>query len=291
MEQARSNVGEVSLLALTQGLELIKGTLQKGYRLHLYPPEDPGARPTEIYFLLHGSLEFDSQDGARTLDPGDYLVAQDLQAAAVLTAQTDIEFLYMTSQPSFHEISGSLRTLRNLTRTLAEKDAGETEEHCRRMRTLSYAMGKKLGLSQHRLHLLDYAAYFHDVGKIKVPANILTKPAALTPEEWVVVKRHPVYGRELLAETFIREAGEIVEQHHERLDGSGYPYGLTGPDILTEAFIIAVADSYDAMTSNRPYRRALAQGAALAELAHYAGQHYPEEVVAVLETSIKALNI
>ena len=291
LEQARSNVGEVSLLAFTQGLELIKGTLQKGYRLHLYPPEDPGQRPTEIYFLLHGSLEVDVGEGVRTLNPGDYLVAQDLQAAAVFTAQTDIEFLYVTSHPSFHEISGSLRTLRNLTRTLAEKDAGETEEHCRRMRTLSYTMGKKLGLSQHRLHLLDYAAYFHDVGKIKVPAHILTKPAALSPEEWVVIKRHPVYGRELLAETFIREAGIIVEQHHERLDGSGYPHGLSGADILTEAFIIAVADSYDAMTSNRPYRRALSQDAAFAELAHHAGQHYPEEVVTALKTSVKATSV
>ena len=289
LEQARSNAGDVSLLAVTQGLELIKGTLQKGYRLHLYPPEDPGQHPTEVYFLLHGSLEFDGEAGTRTLNPGDYLVAQDLQAAAVFTAQTDIEFLYVTSQPNFHEISGSLETLRKLTRTLAGKDSGETEEHCRRMRTLSYAMGKKLHLSQHRLHLLDYAAYFHDVGKIKVPTDILEKPAALTPEEWRVIKRHPADGRELLAETFIEEAGIIVEQHHERLDGSGYPAGRAGSDICTEAYVIAVADSYDAMTSNRPYRRALSQAAAFAELEHYAGQHYPEEVVEVLETSVKVL--
>ena len=203
LEQARSNVGEVSLLAFTQGLELIKGTLQKGYRLHLYPPEDPGQRPTEIHFLLHGSLEVDVGEGVRTLNPGDYLVAQDLQAAAVFTAQTDIEFLYVTSHPSFHEISGSLRTLRNLTRTLAEKDAGETEEHCRRMRTLSYTMGKKLGLSQHRLHLLDYASPFHHIGEIEGPAEILQKPSALTPVEWAVIKQYPVYGRALLDNTFM----------------------------------------------------------------------------------------
>ena len=294
LERARSNAGDASLLAVTQGLEIIRGTLQKGYRLHLYPPEDPGQHPTEIYFILHGSLVFDGEvldgeTGVRTLNPGDYLVAQDLQAAAVFTAQTDIEFLYVTSQPNFHEISASLQTLRELTRTLAKKDSGETEEHCRRMRTLSYAMGKKLHLSQHRLHLLDYAAYFHDVGKIKVPAAILRKPAVLTPEEWQVIKRHPTYGRELLTETFIEEAGCIVEQHHERLDGSGYPDGRVGSDICTEAYIIAVADSYDAMTSSRPYRRALSHDAAFTELARGAGQLYPKEVVDVLMTSVDTL--
>ena len=289
LEQAQSNAGDVALLAVTEGLELIKGTLQKGYRLHLYPPEDSDQNPTEVYFLLHGSLTFDSEQGTRTLNPVDYLVARDLQAAAVFTAQTDIEFLYVTSQPSFHEISASLKTLKTLTRTLSQKDSGETEEHCRRMRALSYTMGKKLKLSQHRLHLLDYAAYFHDVGKIKVPTDILKKPAALTPEEWRVIKRHPVYSRELLAETFIEEAGDIVEQHHERLDGSGYPHGRSGADICTEAYIIAAADSYDAMTSNRPYRRALSQDAAFAELAYGAGRHYPEEVVDVLMSSVEVL--
>ena len=288
LETAASNAGDANLLATSRGLEAVRGTLKKGYRLHIYPAED-GCQPTEVYYLLHGSLGFDSPEGPHVLEPGAHLVAHGLQEAMVFTALTDIVFLYLTSRPSFHKISASLETLRSLTAKLACKDAGETEEHCSRMRQLSYATGRTLGLSQHRLHLLDYAAYFHDIGKIEVPAEILQKPDTLTSAEWSVVKRHPVSGRELLDNTFIEEASDIVEQHHERLDGSGYPYGLTAPDILLEASIIAVADAYDAMTSNRPYRPALSRDEALRELTRYAGRHYPEEVVDALLTNLDEL--
>ena len=284
LETAASNAGNVSLLATTHGLEMVKGTLQKGFRLHLYPSDSCDS--TEVYYLLHGSLGYDSENGPQVLEPGAHLVAHDLQDAAVFTALTDIMFLYVTSKPSFHEISTTLETLKNLTTTLRRKDAGETEEHCSRMRKLAYAMGRTLGLSPHRLQLLDYAAYFHDIGKIEVPAEILQKPDALTPAEWAIIKQHPGHGRALLDDTFIEEASEIVEQHHERLDGSGYPYGLTAPDILLEAFIIAVADAYDAMTSNRPYRPALSIPEAVGELKRYAGRHYPEEVVDALFSNL-----
>lgn len=285
LETSESNVGDVKLLAITQGLELLKGRLQKGYRLHLYPAKN-NQHPTEIYFLLHGSLQYESKQGIRVVNPGDYIIAQDLQGPMVFTAQTDIEFLFITTQPAFHEISRSLKMLKDLTIELASKDSGETEDHCKRMRKLSYAMGKQLQLSQHQLHLLDYAAYFHDVGKIKVPDSILKKPAALNPQEWQIIKQHPNYGRELLEQSFIQEAGIIVEQHHERLDGSGYPNKLTGNSIRTEAYIIAVADSYDAMTSDRPYRRALSQRKAFDELANGAGYHYPEQIVHALELTL-----
>ncbi len=288
LETAASNAGDVSLLATTQGLEVAKGTLGKGFRLHIYPAEG-SCRPTEVYYLLHGSLGFDTPEGQQVLGPGAHLVAHDLQAAAVFTALTDIVFLYVTSKPNFHEISNSLETLRELTAKLNQKDAGETEEHCSRMRRLAYAMGCTLGLSQHHLHLLDYAAYFHDIGKIEVPAEILQKPGALNPAEWAVIERHPSYGRALLDHTFIQEASVIVEQHHERLDGSGYPYGLTAPDIAVEASVIAVADAYDAMTSNRPYRPALSRGEALLELQRCAGRHYPQEVVDALVANLDVL--
>lgn len=289
LETARSNAGGVSLLATTRGLELVQGTLKKGFRLHIYPSEN-ACQPTEVYYLLHGSLGYDGENGPVVLEPGAHLVAHGLQTAGVFTALTDIEFLYLTSKPNFHEISASLETLRDLTAKLGDKDAGETEEHCSRMRQLSYAMGRTLGLSQHRLHLLDYAAYFHDIGKIDVPNEILQKPGALNTAEWNIIKQHPGFGRALLDGTFIEEASEIVEQHHECLDGSGYPYGLTAPDILLEASIISVADAYDAMTSSRPYRPALSRAEAVSELKRYAGRHYPEEVVAALLTNLDKLD-
>lgn len=166
---------------------------------------------------------------------------------------------------------------------------GYTADHCDRLQALSYATGLELGLSTSRLRLLDQGAYLHDVGKISVPIEILQKPSSLTSSEWDAIKRHPTAGRELLDKTFMKEAGKIVEQHHERLDGSGYPYGLAGSDVLIEATIVAVADTYDAMTTDRPYRRALSRDEALAEIQKYAGVHYPKEVVRAFMSAIKKL--
>jgi HD-GYP domain-containing protein (c-di-GMP phosphodiesterase class II) len=135
---------------------------------------------------------------------------------------------------------------------------------------------------------LEFGAYFHDVGKIHIPLSILNKPAKLEPSEWEVIKKHPIFGRELLDNTFIKEAGVIVEQHHERIDGSGYPYGLSGDEVLIEASIVAVADTYDAMTTDRPYRQALPQEVALEEIRKYIGIHYSKEVVRAF---VSALNL
>jgi HD-GYP domain-containing protein (c-di-GMP phosphodiesterase class II) len=287
LEVVRSNVGDASLLVTSAELEVIRGTLAKGHRLHIYPAATDATSPiTEVYILVHGSLQYEQDGSARVLEPGDYIVAQELATAVVFSALTDITFLYLTSQPTFAEISASLTMLKALAQKIQRKDAGETEEHCRRIREQCLAMGKTLGLSQGQLHLLDYAAYFHDVGKIKVPPRILKKPGALTEGEWNVMRQHPSHGRKLLEGSFIKAAGAIIEQHHERSDGSGYPLGLAGTDIFIEASIIAVADAYDAMTSNRPYRPALSHEAALGELQRYAGRYYPGEIVRVLETTI-----
>lgn len=286
LEVARSNVGNASLLATSSGLEVIRGTLAKGHRLYLYPAESMGQSPMEVYILVHGSLGYEQAGSTRMVEPGDYIVAHQLTTTVAFSALTDITFLYISTQPSFAEISESLKVLKVLAHKIRRKDAGETEEHCRRIREHCLTVAKALRLSQQQLYLLDYAAYFHDIGKIKVPPRILKKPGALTEAEWKIIRQHPTYGRDLVENSFIKEAGTIIEQHHERLDGSGYPLGLSGSDISVEASIIAVADAYDAMTSNRPYRYALSHEAAIAELHRYAGRYYPGELVKVLEATV-----
>jgi HD-GYP domain-containing protein (c-di-GMP phosphodiesterase class II) len=288
LEVAHSKVGDASLLVTSANLEVIRGTLAKGNRLHIYPAAS-AEPPVEVYILVHGSLQYEQAGMVRVLEPGDYIVAHHLASPVVFNALTDITFLYLSSQPTFAEISESLKMLKELAHKIERKDAGETEDHCRRTRERCLAMAKTLSLSQQQLHLLDYAAYFHDIGKIKVPPRILKKPGALTEAEWNVIRRHPSYGRKLLEHSFIKDAGIIIEQHHERLDGSGYPLGLTGDAIAIEASIIAVADAYDAMTSNRPYRHALSHEAALSELQRYAGRYYPGELVKVLEATLSLI--
>lgn len=148
-----------------------------------------------------------------------------------------------------------------------------------RIRNMALAVGQRLRLPARRLHVLDYGAFFHDLGKVGVPAEILGKPGALTPSEWEIMRRHPVLGREMIAHSYMGDAGPVIEQHHERFDGSGYPGGLRGDEICLEAHIVGVVDSYDAMTTDRVYRRGMDPQVALAEIQRCPGTLYRPEVV------------
>lgn len=284
VETVCTKAADVRLLTTHSQVEVVEVSLKKGMRLTL----TPAGGALETYYVLSGRLSCALPSGPRLLKEGDYVITQALEEPAILSALVDVRLLYVTSQPQFHEISQHLSQLRELAVEVEIKD-GYTADHCDRLQALSYATGQELGLSTSRLGLLDYGAYLHDVGKLSVPLAILQKPSALSPEEWGVVKQHPISGRELLDKTFMKEAGVIVEQHHERLDGSGYPYGLSGDELLIEAAIVAVADTYDAMTTDRPYRRAASQAEAFEEIRKYAGTHYPKDVIKAFFSAIKKL--
>lgn len=130
-------------------------------------------------------------------------------------------------------------------------------------------------------------ALFHDIGKINIPDEVLKKPGKLTPEEFEYVKWHPIDGAEMVNGTFLEGVADIIRQHHERIDGSGYPDGLKGDQILIEAKIIAVVDSFDAMTSKRSYRNAFTREKALEELKSLAGIKYDAKLVEIFENCIK----
>lgn len=265
------------------GLELMEGSLRAGERLTLLPAST-GAPSLEIYYLLAGSLHADGAAGT-PLGPGDIIEARDLQEAVMFTVERDVRFLCLTTQPTFHEISRILSDLKRLADEVELKDKGASD-HCQRIRNLALRMGKVLGLSDSRLLLLDYGAYLHDVGKVEVPTDILLKPAALTTREWELIKRHPIYGRQMVENTFMREVGPIIEQHHERFDGSGYPHGLAHEEILVESYIVAVADAFDAMTTDRPYKAAISRQEAVAEIARGRDCFYPAEVVEAFLSSL-----
>lgn len=284
VEAVSTKAADVRLLTAHSEVEVVEVSLKKGMRLTL----TLAGGVVETYYVLSGRLSCALPSGPRILKEGDYMITQALEEPAILSALTPVRLLYVTSRPQFHEISEHLSQLRELAVEVESKD-GYTADHCDRLQALSYATGQELGLSTSRLRLLDYGAYLHDVGKLSVPLAILQKPSALDPDEWSVVKQHPTFGRELLDKTFMKEAGAIVEQHHERLDGSGYPYGLSSSELLVEAAIVAVADTYDAMTTDRPYRRALSQEEAFEEIHKYSGVHYPKDVVKAFFSSIKRL--
>ncbi len=159
-----------------------------------------------------------------------------------------------------------------------------TAGHERRVGELATAIGAEMGMTGEELGALRLAGTIHDVGKIAVPAEILSKPGRLSTIEFQIIQAHPATGFDILADVdFGSPVAEMVRQHHERLDGSGYPRGLQGEEIMTEARILAVADVIEAMSSHRPYRAALGMEAALAEIREHTGTKFDADVVATCE--------
>jgi|GEM_PF-3770178 len=174
-----------------------------------------------------------------------------------------------------------LGTITALANMVEGKD-DYTGGHCQRLAEMALAIGIRLGFDEERLNTLTYAAILHDIGKVAIPDAILNKPGQLTPKEYRILQEHPVIGRQLLEKIdLLRAAAPIVEQHHERWDGRGYPHGLKDEEILLEARIITVVDAFDAMTTTRPYRRALPKSEAVSQLREGAGSQFDPEVVDV----------
>jgi putative nucleotidyltransferase with HDIG domain len=169
--------------------------------------------------------------------------------------------------------------LQALVNTLQARDA-ETYEHSRRVVSFSLRLARELSLDRAETESLALGALLHDIGKIRVPDAILHKPGKLTPQEWLRMRNHPLYGQQILSGIqFLEDASRVVAEHHEKWDGSGYPWGLAGEDIDCNARIFAVADAFDAMTSDRVYRAGLTFEAAAAELARETGTHFDPKVV------------
>jgi putative two-component system response regulator len=155
-----------------------------------------------------------------------------------------------------------------------------TVGHQKRVAHISLALAREMGLAQRQINNLEMAARLHDFGKISVPIRILSKPGKLTDPEMALIKNHPATGADMLkpltlpANTFI-----TIMQHHERINGTGYPFGLTGADIILEARILGVADVVEAIASHRPYRPSLGIDTALGEITRNQGVLYDTQVV------------
>jgi putative nucleotidyltransferase with HDIG domain len=165
--------------------------------------------------------------------------------------------------------------------TAADARDHETSGHSFRVALYAVALGKAMGFHAEALKAIEWGALLHDVGKMVVPDEILRKMGPLTEGEWHIMKQHPSWGFDMLAEvSFLQPASlEIIYSHHERWDGAGYPRGLAGEAIPLSARIFAVVDTYDAITSDRPYRRARPHQHAVNELRRVAGQQLDPAVV------------
>jgi putative nucleotidyltransferase with HDIG domain len=185
---------------------------------------------------------------------------------------------------SMLELSSAYRGTALVLGDVIEADDGYTGEHCKSVVALALDLAEHLNLSAERQRNLEFAALLHDVGKIAIPKEIINKPGKLDPREWSIVKTHTLEGQKMLERVggFMREVGLIVRSHHERWDGGGYPDGLAGEQIPLEARIIACCDTWNAMRTDRSYRKALSYDVAHAELTKNAGKQFDPALVDAL---------
>jgi putative nucleotidyltransferase with HDIG domain len=256
--------------------------------------------PDTVVVMISGMQTVESAIGALRLGAFDYLMKPfDLrQVEAVVKRALEHHELVVAKQRyenhleelveqrtaeldrALNSLEGAYRsTLKALTAALETRDS-ETHGHSERVVTYSLRLGREYGLNSDEMKSLEFGSLLHDIGKIGVPDSILRKPAKLTEEEWVRMREHPLHGQQILRGIeFLQGAARVVAQHHEKWDGSGYPFGLRAEDIDICARIFAVADAFDAITSDRVYRRAKSYEAAAKELDDWAGRQFDPKVV------------
>ena len=213
----------------------------------------------------------------------------------ILEDITDRKQAQLQVDQSLQQLQKTIKEIIEAMAYIGEVRDPYTAGHQRRVAQLSSAMGITMGLKDSQQEGLYMAAFVHDIGKILVPSDILSKPGKLTKYEFEMIKDHTRVGYEILKTIeFPWPIAQIVLQHHERLDGSGYPNGLTTDDIIIEAKILAVADVVEAMSSHRPYRPALGIDAALDEIKKHRGKLYDpvavDACVNLFEESAYSLN-
>ncbi|WP_097028098.1 HD-GYP domain-containing protein [Clostridium peptidivorans] len=280
IEKISKKSQEVSLVATGDETEVMIHKIQADTKFILFPGESESLM--EFFYVVDGMLSTTINSKHIFVNENEYFNVKGLKESIYFKAEANTTLLCVSSQLQFHYLSNEISELNVIVEKVSEKDM-YTQEHNLRLQDYSIRIAKELKLHNKTLYNLLYASLFHDIGKINVPIEVLNKPGRLTKEEFDYIKKHPEDGYDLMKNSCIQEVGEIIRQHHERLDGSGYPHGLKEDEICIEAKIIAVVDTYDAMTSDRPYRKALSPIIAMDELKRLKGIHYDEKIVDIFE--------
>jgi len=276
MSKTEGTGTEIRLLAKADNVEVHKQKILAKRPFWLDSVDE--WRGFEFLYLLEGQLNYLDSEPHIVLKPGDYIARHLIPERSHFETLTNAIILYVSSQPAYKMISEETKDLVNLAKEI-ERDE-YTNGHCDRILYFAHLLGEWIGIPSENYVNLRHAAFFHDLGKSKVSLEILRKPSKLNDEEWAIMEQHTVWGREMLGtKDFLQEAGRIVEQTHERVDGTGYPKGLKNDEICLEAKIISVVDAYDAMTTDRPYRKGMPQEEALSRLQESSGTQFDPKVV------------
>lgn len=286
----RLGYAEVILLGRWNGLSHALYSLETNQNLWVQYNLSSSEPVYETYTLLEGIVEIEYNGIRRLLEVGEVIDASLYKKTISFHSQTDAEILIKMTAESFEPGFFETQLLQEEADEIASLD-GYTYMHCNRIKDYSLEVWRHLGLPKEKLSLLRWGAYFHDIGKREIPLEILNKPGKLTADEWEIMKTHTTEGANIMCEhkvAWLKDAAFIVEQHHERYDGKGYPKGLQGDEISLEASIVSVVDAFDAMTTDRVYEKALSIEDAVQELIDgRATQFNPIVVDAFLEVLAK----
>ncbi|MEK5036792.1 HD-GYP domain-containing protein [Sporosarcina sp. FSL K6-3457] len=237
----------------------------------------------ESYLLLEGVVEMEVNGCRRLMEIGEIIDASTYKETVSFYGETEATFLLKIDARAYEEHFLEMQMLQKEAEEIELLD-GYTYHHCDRIKNYTIEVWKHLDMpgDTQNLILLRWGSYFHDIGKRAVPLEILNKPGKLTPEEWEIMKSHTTEGAKMVREhavEWLKDVAFIVEQHHERYDGTGYPYGLKGDEIALESAIVSVVDAFDAMTTDRVYKKALLIEEAVEELQAGKGTQFNPEVV------------
>ena len=240
----------IRLLFSNPNIEIMVQKLKKGAFVCLTPSSDLNA--TEFFYLLSGKLRIVLPAETVHLEAGSSFYANNLEQDVSLESEEDGELLYVANKPVYDDLLDYRNNLNDLINQVDEKDH-YTLRHSHNVMEISIQIAQYMAREQQEIYNLANGSLFHDVGKCFVPDEILKKPSKLTEEEYAIIKKHPLDSARLLESRFGEHVAEIARNHHERLNGSGYPLGLTKDQVSLESRIVAVADSFDTMTARRVY--------------------------------------
>lgn len=244
--------------------------------------QDASLKTIPVIFVTALSDEMDEEEGLE-IGAVDYIVKPISPAIVLARVRTHLSLVQAEELRATR-----LQVIQRLGKASEYKD-NETGLHIIRMSHYSRILADAFGLSDYQVDRIFNAAPMHDVGKIGIPDSIMLKPGKLTEEEFNIMKKHPLIGADILGDDdsdLIAVAKSISLTHHEKWDGSGYPYGLSGTDIPLEGRIVAIADVFDALTSKRPYKEAWSFEKAMDYMVEQKGKHFQAELIDLLEQNL-----
>jgi putative two-component system response regulator len=224
------------------------------------------------FLLLSARAERSDVTHARQLGADDYIFKPFQPEELLAAVQSRLKRRRVAEL--FDTRQAHLQTIMLLANVIEARDS-LTRGHVDRVRTYALELGKALGWHPDEMVVLEYGALLHDIGKVSIPEAVLNKPSRLTPEEMLIIHSHTTEGAKIIAGiTHLRDALPYILYHHEKWDGTGYPEGLAGEKIPKEGRLLALADVFDALTSDRPYHKGMEIGDALDLIRHDAGTHF-----------------